>query len=1188
MEVLLALIALICVWIVYGHVSRLRSDVYTLQDKVETLRTQLNALSKEPPRAEPPKPAAAPAEAVRAAPVTPQPPPPKPVEPRPAPPPPPAPAPVAPKPAPAPPKPEPVAARQASPPPPKPPAPPKPRIAWEQQIGARLPVWIGAIALIASGIFLVQYSIEHGYLSPLVRCILAGVMGAALIVAAQIVSLRKIANHERIAQALSGAGVAVIYGALFAASTVYGFITPAVAFASMAANTALAVFLSLRHGPPIAVIGMAGGFLTPALVGAGDPNPAVLFSYLIALTMGLFTVIRREKWWWLLWPTMIAAFIWVVIWLAGPRVPGEGLWLGIFLIALITAGVMFASPSAKPGESPPLAGLGLTGAAAMATLLMGIVVQRNDFGMTEWGLYFALTAGTIVLAWRDQATYRWLPWIALALTLALLSLSPKAETFAGVTVLFAATYAIASIAFMWKARDPAEWARLACVSAGAFYLIAFFRLNDLVVAAKTFAPNTFLGQAPLWGMIATAVATAMALVTGRAVKRFAAAPFAQELLAYLAITVITFMALGILIEIRPDNVPVAVAGLMLAVAWVEARVDIKVLRPAITVVAMLFFLMLLPQLAPVLQYMTTASLGQVLTLKTPALVYAPAFHLGVPAALFVWSALELRRRSDDAVVHGFEAIAVTLVGVMGYFLIRHLQTTPDEILTTLGTSFDGAVISDLLIVYAIALVAAGVYLKRATLGLCGLIAAAIGLARVIHFDIQPLQLLDVWIPMAFGEVASKLVELPIATAPLFYLGVPAILALAMRLLLGRTRDDWLVRTVEYIPIALIGLMGYFLIRHAYHPAEQVLTAVGSRFEGGIISQSQIVYAIALMFAAQFFKRASLVNAAVIAAGIASLRIIAFDVQPLTFLAGSIRLFGGETIEGTIPMATAPIFHLGLPAVLLAHFSLTLKGARDRVATIVEYLVIAFVAFMGYFLIRQAFNGAENAFSAAGTYLERGVLTNAILIFGVALFAAGRYLNRQTLFVSGIIAAVYAIFRLAVFDYLTSSPLVAEHNVGEWPVVNALLLPYGLPIVWLTLLAQALQSRNRPELVPYAKGAALVSLFAWVSLNVRQYFHGAYLAAESVTSNEVYAYSAAWLLLGIGLLIAGTAWKDKITRFASLGVMVLTIVKVFLYDARELDGLLRVASFFGLGVSLFGLSWFYMRYVFASDAPKEAT
>jgi uncharacterized membrane protein len=1183
MEAVLAVLALISAWIVYGHVSRLREDVETLRKNLARLQNQISTGERPPeqprPVAEAPKPTAAPAEAVREAPLPPKPrlgptpQPPKPAE--------------SPKPEPALPWAEPIGTREKAPPPP--PKPPKPKIAWEQQIGAKLPVWIGGIALALSGIFLVKYSIDTGLLNPAVRCVLAGILGVAMLAAAQAMLMYRIANGERIAQALSGAGVAVLYGTLFAASTVYGFISPTMAFIGMAANTALAVVLALRQGPPIAMLGMIGGFVTPALIGSTEPNAPVLFTYLIALTVGLFTVARRQQWWWITWPTIAAAFVWVLIWLAGPRVPGEGVWLGIFLMMLMGSTFVFVNPAAKPGEGPPQSWLGLMLTAGAATLLMGVIVQRSDFGLIEWGLYVALTGGTIALAARDQANYRFLPWLSLAVSLVLLRLWPPAitEYFAGLIVLFAAMFTVGGITFMWRARDPVEWARLACVSAFAFYGLAFFRLQDVITAARIMAPHSLLAEVPIWGTLATFVATAVTLVTGRAVQRFGTTtPQAQSLLAYLSLSAIAFMGLGLVIELAPDDLPVAVAGLLLAVAWVEPRVNINVLRPATTVVATLFAVALLPQAVPIIQYAIAATLGQGITAPTPALVLAPIFHLGIPAALFLTASFELRRRADDTVSQAYEVVAALLAGVMGYFLIRQFQTPAAEVLTALGNPFDGAVISHAIIVYGIALVAVGGYFNRTALSVSGIVAAGLGLARVIHFDIQPLQLANVWLPMALGEVSRTIVTLPIATSPLFYLGIPAVLLLGLRLMLGR-RDDWLARTLEYVPVALGGLMGYFLIRHAFNPLEQVLSGAGSRFEGGIISQAQLAYAIALVFAAQFFKRNTLATAAIVAAGIAVFRITAFDIQIITFLEGAARLTAGLPAEGTIPIASAPLFHLGIPAILLGLLSFTLRSVRDRAAEFLEYVAILFVALMGYYLIRQAFNAPGEAFAAVGTYLERGVITNALLIFGVALYLLGRTVNRRSLFACGVGAALFAIFRLAYFDYLTSSPLVAAHDVGAWPVLNALLLPYGLPVIWLALLARALQDRNRAEFIPTVKGAALISLFAWVSLSVRHYFQGPILSLDGVTSNEVYAYSAAWLVLGVGLLVAGTAWKDKIIRFASLALMVLTVGKVFLYDARELEGLLRVASFFGLGASLLGLSWFYTRYVFVREAPKPA-
>jgi uncharacterized membrane protein len=290
---------------------------------------------------------------------------------------------------------------------------------------------------------------------------------------------------------------------------------------------------------------------------------------------------------------------------------------------------------------------------------------------------------------------------------------------------------------------------------------------------------------------------------------------------------------------------------------------------------------------------------------------------------------------------------------------------------------------------------------------------------------------------------------------------------------------------------------------------------------------------------------------------------------------------------TLPIAASPFFHLGLPALLLAVFVYALEPQKSRFAAFFEYAAITFVGFMIYYLIRHAFNEPEVVFSSAGTFVERGVLTNAILAFGVGLYIAGQYLGRQTFILAGAVAAVFAMLRIGLLDVLISSPLVAPHDVGTLPVLNALLLPYGLPVLWLALFARGLKERGRLEFLAPVNGAALLFLFAWISLNVRQMFQGAVLNAPTISNSEVYSYSVAWLLLGIGLLVAGTWRKDRIIRIASLGVMVLTVAKVFLYDASELTGLLRVASFLGLGLSLLGLSWFYTRYVFVREEPKAA-
>ena len=183
-----------------------------------------------------------------------------------------------------------------------------------------------------------------------------------------------------------------------------------------------------------------------------------------------------------------------------------------------------------------------------------------------------------------------------------------------------------------------------------------------------------------------------------------------------------------------------------------------------------------------------------------------------------------------------------------------------------------------------------------------------------------------------------------------------------------------------------------------------------------------------------------------------------------------------------------------------------------------------------------------------------------------------------------LASVYGaeLFRLSYFDLIGYNPIWnSSQQVGDMPILNALLLTYGAPILWSAWLVKELPARGVAHLSRYVQGFMLLLAFILVSYQVTQMFHGSVLDQGVSTNAEIYSYSVAWLLLGLGLLLVGTARVDKLMRVASLLLMILTVGKVFLYDASELEGLYRVFSFLGLGISLLGLSWFYTRFVFGT-------
>ncbi|MCB1448529.1 MAG: DUF2339 domain-containing protein, partial [Nitratireductor sp.] len=113
------------------------------------------------------------------------------------------------------------------------------------------------------------------------------------------------------------------------------------------------------------------------------------------------------------------------------------------------------------------------------------------------------------------------------------------------------------------------------------------------------------------------------------------------------------------------------------------------------------------------------------------------------------------------------------------------------------------------------------------------------------------------------------------------------------------------------------------------------------------------------------------------------------------------------------------------------------------------------------------------------------------------------------------------------------------------------------------------------------------LFTFVSLSVRHAFKGDALSLMRSTSDaEFWTYSAAWLLLGAGVLALGGFFRSRPVRFASALLIGLTVLKVFLLDLSELEGVLRALSFIGLGLSLLVIGRFYQRFLARNAAEEE--
>jgi uncharacterized membrane protein len=288
---------------------------------------------------------------------------------------------------------------------------------FERLVAGRLLIWLGGIALVLAAIFLIRYSIEIGLMTPAARMTGAAVLGLLCIGAGEYArSGRLLSEDPRIAQALVGAGLAILYATAYGSHALYDLLGDTETSAAMIAVTAAALALSLRHGPPTALMGLVGGFLTPLLVGDPDAGAVPLLAYLALLDLALFAIAWRRGWTWLAAAGVLLSFAWTGYLLSRP--PEDALAAGLFVVLLgIAASLVRLGRGRQLSLIQPL---------AIAAVQLAVLVARTDIGPQAWVLFGALSAASLALALL-RPDYRLAPPAALGL--ALILLLAKASTY---------------------------------------------------------------------------------------------------------------------------------------------------------------------------------------------------------------------------------------------------------------------------------------------------------------------------------------------------------------------------------------------------------------------------------------------------------------------------------------------------------------------------------------------------------------------------------------------------------------------------------------------------------------------------------------------------------------------------------------------------------------------------------------
>jgi len=232
-------------------------------------------------------------------------------------------------------------------------------------------------------------------------------------------------------------------------------------------------------------------------------------------------------------------------------------------------------------------------------------------------------------------------------------------------------------------------------------------------------------------------------------------------------------------------------------------------------------------------------------------------------------------------------------------------------------------------------------------------------------------------------------------------------------------------------------------------------------------------------------------------------------------------------------------------------------------------------------------------------LEKEWITIGWAINGFAILALWVRLDHPGLKYFGL-----ALLGAATVRLVANPEVLSYHLRAAPPVLNWLSYTYLVPAAALVWSHRFLRSREVDRLAGWEERlypvkrpigaaacglAAVAVVFAWINLAIADVFatgQALELSFQRLPARDATT-SVAWALYALVLLAIGVRSRSSSLRWLSLGMLVLTLGKVFIHDLGELEDLYRVGSLVGLALSMIMVSLIYQRFVFRSDSGEDA-
>lgn len=562
---------------------------------------------------------------------------------------------------------------------------------------------LAGVSLALAGVFLVQYGVENGLLSPQLRVLAAIGFGALLIAAGEYIRRRtrgdESGSFALLPSVFAGAGLVAVFAGVISARQLYGLIEPGTAFALLAATGALAVLLGWVYGPLLAALGVAGALAAPFLVGGSSDDPGLLHLYFALITAVALAIDAYKRWAWLSALALIGAFGASGLLLLASQ---TGYFAVVFALAVALLAAIIPELSITPRQNGPRmsqyflqkAGRGNTlfptrvafGAFAMASLYLGWIYMGEP--SLFWLVLMAL--GLLVLAgvfwFKDAAALADLAFVPAVVGLAVvlleasqrngvaaawfadtLALRPQLTAAPKTVLLLMAGGLATSLIFAWRS-----------------YFLTPLKLSNSVFAAGFapwlaivieiyWRPSLVLGSG-VWAIYLMVITFAMVILTERFSRIEPESRTRTALFALSAMSMLSFMMVVLLGDIA---LTLSIAVMVLAAAWLGERVRLTLLDWYIQagVVAVTYRLVV----DPGLYWAFDAPLWQVLLAYMMVLALLSAAYL-------------VKRKGRLAVLVVLESVIWTLAGIMiTLLLVRWMDSSSADLPFYTFASFAGLV-----------------------------------------------------------------------------------------------------------------------------------------------------------------------------------------------------------------------------------------------------------------------------------------------------------------------------------------------------------------------------------------------------------------------------------------------------------------------------------------------------------------